>query len=128
MWRAGPHWRSDPYKFETSDIDTSLCTHVVWNHAELDSTGLNITVHDNGDEEILPASDSMKADQPSLKVLLDIRKLVSSQSNMQTFAANAIKYLRQFNFDGLVIDWEYPSPDLLVFLRINTVSLNCCRP
>ncbi|KAK7482030.1 hypothetical protein BaRGS_00026722 [Batillaria attramentaria] len=66
----------------------------------------------------LPASDSMKADQPSLKVLLDIggwpmgseefTKLVSSQSNMQTFAANAIKYLRQFNFDGLVIDWEYP--------------------
>ncbi|KAK7482029.1 hypothetical protein BaRGS_00026721 [Batillaria attramentaria] len=46
------HWRSDPYKFETSDIDTSLCTHVVWNHAELDSTGLNITVHDNGDEEM----------------------------------------------------------------------------
>nr|KAG5695816.1 hypothetical protein BaRGS_013414 [Batillaria attramentaria] len=27
---------------------------------------------------------------------------------MQTFAANIIQYLRQLNFDGLVLDWENP--------------------
>nr|KAG5695817.1 hypothetical protein BaRGS_013415 [Batillaria attramentaria] len=66
------HWREDPVKFEPEDVDTSLCTHVVWSSAELDETGTNVTVHDNGDEQLYQRLTALKQDQPELKVMLEI--------------------------------------------------------
>ncbi|XP_041364283.1 acidic mammalian chitinase-like [Gigantopelta aegis] len=68
---------------------------------------------------------ALKVDNPHLKILLSLggwnmgsqkfTKLVSSGDNMKAFATNAMKYLHDKGFDGLDIDWEFPtrrgSPD-----------------
>ena len=35
--------------------------------------------------------------------------LVSSTDNMHQFANKTVQFLRNYGFDGLDIDWEYPA-------------------
>ena len=73
---------------------------------------------------------------PNLKILLAVggwsfgterfRTMASTRYNRQVFIFSALDYLRQRNFDGLDIDWEFPKGsddkrnfvDLLKELRI----------
>jgi chitinase len=60
-----------------------------------------------------------KLQNPDLKISLAIggwthgvekfTQLVDNTADMNTFAGNVITYLRNINFDGLDLDWEYPA-------------------
>ena len=62
---------------------------------------------------------SLKDTDPQLKVLLavggytagsaDFEAISASSVHRQLFADNAVSFLRQHGFDGLDVDWEFPS-------------------
>ena len=61
----------------------------------------------------------LKNTNPSLKTLLAIggwnmasapfTRMVATASGRQEFATSTVKFLRDHNFDGLDLDWEYPA-------------------
>ena len=81
----------------------------------------------------------LKDTDPQLKVLLavggysagsaDFEAVSSSSVHRQLFADNAVSFLRQHGFDGLDVDWEFPSSSyrthftLLLEVRIDTSSV-----
>ncbi|KAK7110968.1 hypothetical protein V1264_014757 [Littorina saxatilis] len=113
------HYRPDPVQFHPEDLDTSLCTHVIFAFVSLDKTGVNLVQADPSmDAELYQRLAGLKREKPKLKVMLavggynmgseEFTVTVSSITNMHAFAMNAIEYLHRYNFDGLDVDWEFP--------------------
>ena len=46
-------YRSDPVQFHPEDLDTTLCTHVIFAFADLDTNGQHLRPADAGDERML---------------------------------------------------------------------------
>ncbi|ALC44806.1 Cht2 [Drosophila busckii] len=112
--------------YSIENFDPSLCTHVVYAFAGLDITQAAIKSLDpwqdlkeeygKGGYERLTA---LKRSHPHLKVSLAIggwnegsknySTLVSNVEQRQYFAKQVSAFVRKYNFDGLDLDWEYPT-------------------
>ncbi|XP_067672467.1 chitotriosidase-1-like [Haliotis asinina] len=113
-------YRANPVAFNPEDVSVNLCTHLSFAFAEIDSTGTKIIPEDPTDDpQMYRRFTSLKKQDPNIKMLLSIggyngklkefSLLASTDNNINTFAANAIKFLRSRNFDGLDVDWEFPA-------------------
>ncbi|XP_062555250.1 probable chitinase 2 isoform X2 [Armigeres subalbatus] len=107
-------------------FDPKLCTHVIYAYAGLDAENNAIKsldrwkdLKDNnglgGFEKLV----GMRNSNPNLKVMISIggwsegsveySKLAANSQRRQLFAENALRFLKWYGFDGLDINWEYPT-------------------
>lgn len=103
-------------KFLPEDINASLCTHVIYAFATLKEHKL--TEADDKDEEMYERVIALREKHPDLKILLAIggwafgstpfKELTSNVFRMNQFVYDAIEFLRDYKFNGLDVDWEYP--------------------
>lgn len=110
------------------DIDVSVCSHLVYAFAILDSTNYTIKSHDsyldlpdNNGLDNYRRFTSLKQRKTGLKTLLAIggwtdsrgsfkySDLVASSVYRQGFITHVIPFLQTYQFDGLDLDWEYPA-------------------
>lgn len=116
-------YRNGNAKFLPKDIDPYLCTHIVYAFAKIVSSRLapyewNDREYANYYKQVT----DLKKINPSLKVLLAVggwtheggttspfSQMVAAQWSREIFIDDSINYLRKYNFDGLDLDWEYPT-------------------
>lgn len=113
-------------KFFPEDIDPYLCTHVIFAFGWMKKNKLAaFDASDEGEGDKKGMFDrvvDLKTKNPNLKVLLAVggwsfgtqrfKDMSASQYSRHQFIFSSIEFLREREFDGLDIDWEYPrGPD-----------------
>ena len=120
-------------QYRVEDIDTSLCTHIIYSFVILDEYQHIIKVHDSWLD--LSRSGrysrslgnfrkftSLKQSNPSAKYMVAIggwndskmkkySELLASSIKIDRFVEHAVAFLKEHGFDGLDLDYEYPNYD-----------------
>ncbi|XP_076042458.1 putative chitinase 10 isoform X2 [Oratosquilla oratoria] len=117
-WSA---YREEPFKFTVLDIDPHSCTHLIYSFAGLQKDNNTMMVLDEELDIVKGAyklAINLKEKNPNLKVMVAIggwneggRKyshMASTPENRKAFVDSALKFMLDYNWDGLDLDWEYP--------------------
>lgn len=118
-WSA---YKPDDGHFVIEDINTNLCTHIIYAFASLNETN-NVIVPSDPSLDIDQGGYSkfvgLKERNPDLKALLSIggwndgsRKysdMASAEASRRTFVHSVVEFLQGHQFDGLDFDWEFPT-------------------
>ncbi len=110
-------------KFTVDNIDPGLCTHLIYGFATLDPSNHTIQVRDigiNADRKMYTRFVGLKEKNPSLKTMISIggwqdfestkyTQLVTDPQKTDKFVTSIVYFLKKYNFDGLEIDFEFPS-------------------
>ncbi|KAL1138265.1 hypothetical protein AAG570_009954, partial [Ranatra chinensis] len=113
-------YRQGTAKYMPSDIDSNLCTHVVYGFAVLDTDKLLIKPHDTWadyDNKFYEKVTALK--KKGIKVTVAIggwndsagnkySRLVNDPGARARFTTHVVEFILKNNFDGLDLDWEYP--------------------
>ncbi|KAK4016542.1 Chitotriosidase-1 [Daphnia magna] len=117
------YYRNGVGQYGTDKLDPFECTHLIYGFAVLDGTTYEMKVYDSWVDIDLGGYQtftSLKIRNPSLKTLIALggwndsafttqySELVSDPAKMANFVEKAVIFIRQYNFDGLDFDWEYP--------------------
>lgn len=119
-------YREGRGKFSVEHVDPSLCTHLVYAFAGLNSTSSTIRsldpyldLTDDYGKGSYQKMTSLKTQFPHLKVSLAIGGWVEGSANYSALASDpekrkiftksVLEFLRKFDFDGLDLDWEFPT-------------------
>ena len=105
-------------KHMPEDIDPTLCTHI--HHAFHVMDAINNVIKDSAgpQPDIYKRLQALKQKNPDIKIVASVggwtapdikfSTVVNSQTLREAFIKNTIAYLKQYQFDGLDLDWEYP--------------------
>lgn len=118
-----PYYRPGAGQYDADKLDPFECTHMIYAFAVLDKVTYEMVVYDSYVDIDLGGYQkftALKQRNPNLKTLIALggwndsafttqySELVSDPVKMRNFVSKAVAFVRQYNFDGLDFDWEYP--------------------
>jgi chitinase len=114
------NYRTGDASYKPSDIDGTLCTHILYSFAALNNETLTIEVFDpwvDIDQGYYAQVTAFKSQ--GVKVLIAIggwtesaddkySRMVNDPEARANFVSHVVEFIIEHNFDGLDLDWEYP--------------------
>ncbi|KAF7268724.1 hypothetical protein GWI33_018078 [Rhynchophorus ferrugineus] len=115
------YYRDEEGQFTTNDIDPTLCTDIIYSFAglnlnlEVTSLDSNVDITRGGYTNVT----SIKDNYPCIKILLAIggwnegsikySVAAATEDSRKRFVDSALRFVAYYNFDGINLDWEYPT-------------------
>ena len=127
-WGTWANYRPVEGKFTPESVDGSLCTHLIYSFAGLDTAKWTIKSLDTwmdletdyGLAGFRKATD-LRNTWKHLKVMIAIggwnegskkySAMAKDPEKRKAFVESVVAFLVQYNFDGLDLDWEYPGKE-----------------
>lgn len=120
-WAA---YRPGDGKFDVSDIEPTLCTHLIYTFIGLEGNSIKLLdawqdLPDGGGKDGFNRFNALRKKSPNTKTLIAIggwnegstkySNMASTAESREIFANNALAFIEKYNFDGFDVDWEYPA-------------------
>jgi chitinase len=108
--------------YTVDNIDPKLCTHLLYQFANIDKSSLNISIGDHAadiDKKGYKKSVALKTQNPQLGVMISVgfandgiengyyEQLTANESNIVPFVSSAMDFLQLHELDGLDLDIDY---------------------
>ncbi|CAO1372305.1 unnamed protein product [Diamesa serratosioi] len=129
------YWGEWSSALPASSIDTSLCTHIIYSFIGVDNSGAitgerTSLITQPVDDAKLKLFISLKAKNPKIKLMVAVggatfpaatfSEVSKSATARENFAKNSVVFLKKYQFDGLDLDWEFPTEDKANFVLLVT--------
>ncbi|XP_017486088.1 PREDICTED: probable chitinase 3 [Rhagoletis zephyria] len=113
-------YRKGVGRYTPDDINTDLCTHIVYGFAVLDYSNLVLRTHDSWadiDNNFYTRVSGLRSKGVKVSLALGgwndsqgdkYSRLVRNPTARARFVKHAIDFLEKYGFEGLDLDWEYP--------------------
>ena len=125
-WGTWANYRPKEGKFVTENVDGSLCTHLIYSFAGLDTSKWTIKtldawldLEDNYGLAGFKKATDLRLKYPHLKVMIAIggwnegstkySQMAKDDQKRGQFVNSTVQFLKKHKFDGLDLDWEYPA-------------------
>ncbi|KAF0295370.1 Chitotriosidase-1 [Amphibalanus amphitrite] len=121
-WASWTSYRTGHGKVTVDDLDPTKCTIYIYAFATLDERTLTMQpfdIHLDIDQRGYERFVALKERNPRLRVLLALggyndsgpkySRMLASRERRNKFVRRAVALLRQYGFDGLDLDYEYPT-------------------
>ena len=113
-----PAWGIHAMKYQVANIPADRLTHVIYAFAGISPTADVVSINAADDKINFPQLIQLKQQHPNLATLISIGgpsnsasfSKVAASADLQThFAQSAVQFMKQNGFDGIDIDWEFPT-------------------
>ncbi|KAM7285904.1 chitinase-3-like protein 1 [Ixodes scapularis] len=120
-WASWSHYRVGNGKFSAKQMESTPCTHLIYAYAKIVNGVIapmdpHLEIQGNG---MYRRFNALKRTSRDLKTLISVggwtegsrrfSKMASSQRGRRTFVDSVESFLDRHGFDGIDIDWRYPT-------------------